>query len=199
MNSVDPANTDSYWQSRQAVPLPPNVVLAAGSRIVADDVTLRGVFARCRSRRSPAIEVGPNTVIDGAAFNLEENAAVRIGANCLLIECFVIAAHQIEIGDGVTIGWHATLVDSDFHPVPPAARSQDVMALSPLGSGQPRTPGVSKGIVIGNQVWIGPLAVILKGVRIGDGARIEPGAVITRDVAPGARMLGNPAQPSADQ
>jgi acetyltransferase-like isoleucine patch superfamily enzyme len=198
MTRVKSAAEDRYWNGRTAVSLPPNVVVGDGSRIVADEVTMRGVFGRCRSRVSPAIVIGANSILDGVAFNLEENATVRIGSGCVLIECYLIAAQEVEIGDRVRAGWHATIVDSDFHPVPPEERREDVMALSPLGRGRPRVPGVSKPVFIGNDVWIGPLAVILKGVRIGEGARIEPGAVVTHDVAPGACVLGNPAHPVAD-
>lgn len=38
--------------------------------------------------------------------------------------------------------------------------------------------------VIGNDVWVGAAAIILKGVRIGDGAVVAAGAVVTKDVAP---------------
>lgn len=38
--------------------------------------------------------------------------------------------------------------------------------------------------VIGNDVWIGAKAIILRGVTIGDGAIIAAGAVVTKDVAP---------------
>ena len=48
--------------------------------------------------------------------------------------------------------------------------------------------------MIDDDVWIGPNATILKGVRIGAGAWIEPGSMVTRDVPPGARVMGNPAQ-----
>lgn len=47
---------------------------------------------------------------------------------------------------------------------------------------------------IGNDVWIGANAVIMRGVTIGDGAVIGAGAVITRDVPPYAVMAGVPAK-----
>jgi len=42
---------------------------------------------------------------------------------------------------------------------------------------------------------IGSGAVILGGVEIGEGASVGAGAVVTRDVAPGAVVAGNPARP----
>jgi acetyltransferase-like isoleucine patch superfamily enzyme len=49
-------------------------------------------------------------------------------------------------------------------------------------------------VIIEDDVWIGPNATILKGVRIGTGAFIEAGALIVRDVPARARVCGNPAQ-----
>ena len=68
------------------------------------------------------------------------------------------------------------------------------MACSPLGKGKPRPQVLKKAVIIEDDVWIGPNATILKGVRIGQGAWIEAGSVVTRDVPPMARLLGNPAQ-----
>lgn len=47
-------------------------------------------------------------------------------------------------------------------------------------------------VVIGNDVWIGDNAIILKG-NIGDGVIIGAGAVVTKDVPPYAIVVGNPA------
>ena len=47
---------------------------------------------------------------------------------------------------------------------------------------------------IGNDVWIGANAVILKGVKIGDGAIIGASSVVTKHVPPYAIVVGNPAK-----
>jgi maltose O-acetyltransferase len=47
---------------------------------------------------------------------------------------------------------------------------------------------------IGNNVWIGSGAVILKGVTIGDRAVVGARAVITSDVPSDVVMAGNPAR-----
>jgi acetyltransferase-like isoleucine patch superfamily enzyme len=54
--------------------------------------------------------------------------------------------------------------------------------------------GRKRGVVIGNDVWIGMDAVILPGVAIGDGAVIGANAVVTKDVPPYAVVGGVPAK-----
>jgi len=53
---------------------------------------------------------------------------------------------------------------------------------------------LSGGVTIGSGVHVGTAAVVLQGVRIGDGAIVGAGTVVTRDVAPGATVVGNPAR-----
>ncbi len=48
-------------------------------------------------------------------------------------------------------------------------------------------------IIIGDNVWVGTRAVILKGVTIGGGAIVAAGAVVTKDVPPRTIVGGNPA------
>lgn len=53
----------------------------------------------------------------------------------------------------------------------------------------------AKGIVIGDDVWIGAGCKILDGVTIGNGAIIAAGAVVTQNVAPYTIVGGIPAKP----
>lgn len=53
---------------------------------------------------------------------------------------------------------------------------------------------VQGDVVIGDDVWIGSNAVVLKGVQIGDGAIIAAGAVVTKDVGPYSIVGGVPAK-----
>lgn len=50
-------------------------------------------------------------------------------------------------------------------------------------------------VTIGENVWIGSGAIILPGITIGDHAIIGAGSVVTRDVASGVTVAGNPARP----
>lgn len=51
-----------------------------------------------------------------------------------------------------------------------------------------------KSVEIGNDVWIGNNAVILRGVKIGDGAVIGAGAIVTKNVEQFSIVVGVPAQ-----
>jgi maltose O-acetyltransferase len=53
---------------------------------------------------------------------------------------------------------------------------------------------VKAPINIGDDVWIGARATILKGVTIGNGAIIGAGAVVTKDVPENAIVVGNPGK-----
>lgn len=83
--------------------------------------------------------------------------------------CSFNARRQIRIGDRVLIGEGVRLYDHDHdfrHPNLPVSLSGFISA----------------EINIGNDVWIGSHAVILKGVHIGDRAVIAAGAVVSKPV-----------------
>jgi len=54
------------------------------------------------------------------------------------------------------------------------------------------TNGFASYPVIEDEVWIGPHAVVIGGVRLGRGSRIAAGTVVTSDVQPHAIVGGNP-------
>jgi acetyltransferase-like isoleucine patch superfamily enzyme len=88
----------------------------------------------------------------------------------------ITAAESVTIGDHCAISWDVVISDTDYHDLQP---------------GGPRSAPVH----IGDHVWVGARAVILKGVTIGDGAVIAAGSIVTKDVAPGTLVAGNPARP----
>jgi acetyltransferase-like isoleucine patch superfamily enzyme len=169
--------------------LPPNVQLGVNTMITGDLA-----FKRFHSREPNALRIGAHCTMDGVHFDLGEAGRMIVGDFCYFTNAVLLCELEIHIGNYVVIGWNTTLADSDFHPIAPAERIADAIACSPLGKGRPRPAVAKKTIVIEDDVWIGPNATILKGVRIGSGAWIEPGSMVTRDVPPRSRVMGNPAQ-----
>lgn len=169
--------------------MPQNVRLGQNSVITGDLV-----FKRFRSRCDPALTIGAHCTMDGVHFALGEEGRVEIGDYCYFTNAVLLCELEFHIGSYVVIGWNATIADTDFHPIGPAERIADAIACSPLGKGRPRPRIPRQPVVIEDDAWIGPNATILKGVRIGAGAFVEPGSLVTRDVPPGARVIGNPAQ-----
>ena len=92
----------------------------------------------------------------------------------------VIATARITIGHGCQIGDQVAIYDSDFHAVDPAQRTQ--------------SRGTSEPVAIGNNVWLGSRALILKGVTIGDNSVVGAMSVVTKPVPANCVVAGIPAK-----
>lgn len=165
------------------------------------------------------IEVGENTVIDSSScfknyhsqlpvgfraganctfwrtsIAAEENALIEVGDYTYIANASLVASEKISIGSYVLVAGGVTIADSDFHPVDPAARLADTVALSPIGKRHKRPPVSIRPVVIEDDVWIGYNATILKGVVIGTGSTVAPGSVVIQNVPPMTVVAGNPAR-----
>ncbi|MBB2674039.1 sugar O-acetyltransferase [Rhizobium sp. H4] len=94
--------------------------------------------------------------------------------------CTILDSGRVTIGDRTMLGPGVQIYCAEHHK-DPALRSQGIE--------------IARPVAIGSDVWIGGAAVILGGVTIGDGAIVGAGAVVTKDVPPGATVVGNPARP----
>lgn len=105
-----------------------------------------------------------------------------IGAKTVLgQECTISAFQHVSIGRECIIADRAMFIDFDHIVEDPeqAIRKQGLY---------------SKPVRVGNNVWIGYGASILRGVTIGDGAVIGTYAVVTKDVPANAIVGGIPAR-----
>lgn len=179
-----------------SVSLPENATVGEASVVAAHPLHTHSVFHRFRSVRQPGLLVGRRSMLYDVTFNVGPDGWIEIGDDCALRDVFLLSDVHIRIGHAVTMDWHVTIADSDFHPTRLDARLADAVALSPEGRrhGQSRPPVTGRPVTIEDQVWIGANALVLKGVTIGWGAVVEPGTVVTRDVPAGAHVLGNPAR-----
>jgi acetyltransferase-like isoleucine patch superfamily enzyme len=196
---MNKADSNSSRPASEAVPLvagswshgvpPSNVCLGNGTLINGDLA-----FKRFHSSEPDALIIGAHCTMDGVHFDLGKSGRMSIGDYCYFTNAVLLCELEVRIGNYVVIGWNTTIADTDFHPLAPAERIADAVACSPLGKGRPRPEVLKRPVIIEDDVWIGPNATILKGVRLGAGAWIEAGSVVTRDVPPRARIMGNPAQ-----
>nr|WP_159022662.1 acyltransferase [Formosa sp. L2A11] len=115
------------------------------------------------------------SIYSGSKIYVNKDAKLILGSgyinNNFNLSCF----KQIEIGHDVAISENVCIRDTDNHKI--------------LNSSQEPTMPIK----IGNHVWIGMNATILKGVTIGDGAIIAAGALVNKDVPPKCLVGGVPA------
>ncbi len=150
----------------------PIVARCEGSRIViGDDVVL------CSQSRWTALGVSHPIVLR----TLAPNAFLGIGRGTGISGGSFCAAVSVRIGERCLIGADVVIADTDFHSIDPLQREAGWSAIA------------SAPVEIGDDVFIGTRATILKGVHIGNGAVIGAGAVVTRSIPAGAVAAGNPA------
>jgi len=93
---------------------------------------------------------------------------------------------RITIGKHVNLGGNVRIYDHDFHSLDPERRR---LRLDEQGADIRSAP-----ITIGDDVFVGANAMILKGVTIGDRSIVAAGAIVFRGTYPSDCMLiGNPA------
>jgi acetyltransferase-like isoleucine patch superfamily enzyme len=90
------------------------------------------------------------------------------------------AMQSIRVGNECRIGDNVAIMDADFHEINPATRNRSV--------------GEVKPVKIGNRVWIGSRAMILKGVTIGDNSVVGAMSLVTKDIPANCVAAGVPAK-----
>ena len=118
---------------------------------------------------------GDFSIHTGMQVVVDRDASLTLGSGYINDNVRISCFRSITIGDDVAISESVVIRDSDSHEVEGSSRE----ATAP--------------IVIGDHVWIGMRATILKGVTIGDGSVVAAGAVVTRDVPPRRLVAGVPA------
>jgi acetyltransferase-like isoleucine patch superfamily enzyme len=105
---------------------------------------------------------------------------LEIGADCS-INAYAVVRGRVRFGDGVRVGAHTSILGFNHTMEDPTL---PVFA----------QPLVSRGITLGDDVWVGSHVIILDGVTVGDHTVLAAGAVVTKDVPDGAIVGGNPAR-----
>lgn len=147
------------------------------------DVTIgeRVFISPLASVAPQALSIGSNSYIAAHAY---VTGSIVFGDDCT-VNVSTVVRGTVTMGDGVRIGAHTSILGFN-HSMDPAR---------PLFH-QPLT---SKGITVGDDVWIGSNVVILDGVTIASHAVVAAGAVVTKDVPEWAVVGGNPARRIKDR
>ncbi len=91
----------------------------------------------------------------------------------------ISASDEVRIGHGCMLANGVYITDCDWHGI------YDRMQRDP-------TP---KPVRIGDNVWVGDHATVLKGVSIGNNSIVAAGSMVTKNVPPNVIVAGNPARP----
>ena len=106
-----------------------------------------------------------------------ELGGCNVGAGTV-ISSFCFVCPGVTLGENCFLGPHVVFLNDSYPSI--------------------KDDFVPEKTIVGDNVIIGGGATILPGLVIGDGAKIGAGAIVTRNVAPGATVLGFPARPRDD-
>ncbi|MBU2668048.1 sugar O-acetyltransferase [Actinoplanes bogorensis] len=119
------------------------------------------------------VDIRPPLHVDyGSHLHIGDRTFINFGLMALDVA-------EIRIGQDVLMGPNVQLL-TPTHPVDPEPRRAKWEAALP--------------ITIGDNVWIGGMAVICPGVTIGANSVIGAGAVVTKDIPADVVAVGNPAR-----
>ena len=144
-----------------------------GKRVIIDQGVSVFLLQTGRARFADRVYLGRGVEIQARGGSVSVGFGTGINAYSR-----IISFNRISIGARCAIAQFVTILDHDH-----AFASDGRM------DGYDTRP-----IQIGDNVWIGDKATILKGVTIGDGAIVAAGSVVTRNVPARCIVAGVPAR-----
>lgn len=162
-----------------------NMTLRGAKKIILGDGTFLDDFTviDCKSEYDPGIVLGEKCLVSrNTKLSTGYTGFVKVGNHTIIGEnCIVHGPGGIQIGDNVLIS-DAVLINAGLHVY--SDKNKTVLS-----------QGITtKGINIGNDVWLGTGTVIKDGVNIGNGCVIEAGSVVVNSIPEYAIASGNPAK-----
>ena len=169
---LNDVRADAFRATGKMMPVGSILALAAVSRTFRPVLTLR-LCQWSKGRFSRLVARLLHRLAQGKA-GIDMPSGVRAGPGLILVHGWgIVVNKEARIGSNVTL----------FNGV--VIGRKDTISATGRETEYP---------VIGNDVWIGPHAIIIGGVSIGDGASIGAGSVVTKDVPARSIEAGNPAK-----
>lgn len=181
-------------------------LLGPGSGVeLGRNVRIQKAWTLKADRPGARIRIGDHSVLfEKADLGAYGTGSIELGECAVLGDIRIAARHSIRIGARFISSWNVFIQDFDPHPVDPVERGKQVQAI--CAGFTPRYAPVpypdryafdfpGSPIEIGDDVWVGANATILKGARIGSGSIVAAGAVVTAgEYPPRSVIAGNPAR-----
>jgi len=152
-------------------------LLAAEMNVIAGANCYLSPAAAIFADGGGGMRFGDCTYVAGGAY---VTGTVSLGANCT-INPYAVVRGNIRGGDGVRIASHACIMAFNH-----GFERTDIPVF--------KQPLTTKGITLGDDVWVGAHVTILDGVHVGSHTILAAGAVVTKDVPDYAIVGGNPAR-----
>ena len=127
--------------------------------------------------------IGDDCVVNKTSIILDnEGAEIRIGNKTSIAKAQIVSLepYNIEIGEDCMLSYDIEIRNTDSHKI------YDKNTNKRINEGN--------GVSIGNHVWLGMRAIILKGVTIEDNSIVAGGSIVTKDVKVNTIVSGNPAK-----
>ncbi len=154
----------------------------SGRRLQTDGMVFLGPRLQLQIARGARVRLGRFVWVGHGTKIRCHEGEVEIGAKTVIgQDCTISAYRHVRIGEQCVIADRAMFIDFDHNVA-------DVEA--PI-----RRQGIyMRDVVVGNNVWIGYNAQILRGVEVGDNAIIGANSVVTRSIPANAVAAGTPAR-----
>lgn len=143
------------------------------------------------NKEKNAVIIGDNVTLLDAELRCYEKGHIEIGDYCWFsLRTQIISCTSVKIGKYCIFARDVYISDTNEHPTDPFVRREQTLA----GTEPDRYVSATKPITIGDDVWVGERACILKGVKIGNGVIVAAQTVVTKDVSDFCVVAGNPGR-----
>ncbi len=152
-------------------------------RMFLNDNKIRGSHAECLILLRDGATMTVNGTVQcyyGTTLQVHKDADLTLGELHMNTGGTIICAYHMHLGQLVSMGRGVFIFDSDHHPV---------------FNGEGKRINEAKEVVIGDRVWLGLKATVMKGAHIGSDTVIGAHSLVSGEIPSGCMVASVPARP----